>query len=247
MILRRLTKHVNDQNWFAVALDFFIVVVGILLAFQITNWSEARQDALIYEQARTRVIEEANANLAFAQNTIERLDDQLTQTLVIIRDFETCGADEAAEERFINTLQFLRFILGLEIRDDAIHQILSSDAFLDNISPEDRVSLSTYARRVAVIGKNSQFSDSFQLGRPPPQDNPIFKREVGENFDRGLADLVLTVSYEQACKDTALNQFLYDRLENGTYIVSLARGLARASRDVLIGLGEDVPDLEVAP
>ena len=42
MILRRVTKHVKDQNWFAVCLDFFIVVVGILLAFQITNWSEAR-------------------------------------------------------------------------------------------------------------------------------------------------------------------------------------------------------------
>ena len=44
MILRRLTKHVKDQNWFAVALDFFIVVVGILIAFQITNWNEARSD-----------------------------------------------------------------------------------------------------------------------------------------------------------------------------------------------------------
>jgi uncharacterized protein DUF6090 len=42
MRLRRITKHVKDQNWFAVALDFIIVVVGILLAFQITNWSEAR-------------------------------------------------------------------------------------------------------------------------------------------------------------------------------------------------------------
>ena len=44
MILRRITKHVKDQNWFAVGLDFIIVVVGILIAFQITNWSEARQD-----------------------------------------------------------------------------------------------------------------------------------------------------------------------------------------------------------
>ena len=43
MILRRITKHVKDQNWFAVGLDFFIVVLGILIAFQITNWSEARQ------------------------------------------------------------------------------------------------------------------------------------------------------------------------------------------------------------
>ena len=33
MLLRSLTKHVKDQNWFAVALDFFIVVIaGILVA-----------------------------------------------------------------------------------------------------------------------------------------------------------------------------------------------------------------------
>ena len=43
MLLRRITKHVKDQNWFAVALDFFIVVVGILIAFQITNWNDTRQ------------------------------------------------------------------------------------------------------------------------------------------------------------------------------------------------------------
>lgn len=42
MILRRITQHVKEQNWFAVGLDFFIVVAGILIAFQITNWSEAR-------------------------------------------------------------------------------------------------------------------------------------------------------------------------------------------------------------
>ena len=44
MLLRSITKHVKDQNWFAVALDFFIVVAGILIAFQITNWNDARAD-----------------------------------------------------------------------------------------------------------------------------------------------------------------------------------------------------------
>lgn len=44
MLLRSLTKHVKDQNWFAVGLDFFIVIAGILIAFQITNWNEARQE-----------------------------------------------------------------------------------------------------------------------------------------------------------------------------------------------------------
>ena len=50
MILRNITQHVKDQNWFAVLLDFIIVVVGILLAFQITNWSEARSDQALEKQ-----------------------------------------------------------------------------------------------------------------------------------------------------------------------------------------------------
>ena len=51
MILRRITEHVKDQNWFAVALDFFIVLAGILIAFQITNWNEAKSERT--ELART--------------------------------------------------------------------------------------------------------------------------------------------------------------------------------------------------
>jgi len=44
MIPRRIKEHVNAHNWFAVAIDFLIVVVGILLAFQVTEWAEARSD-----------------------------------------------------------------------------------------------------------------------------------------------------------------------------------------------------------
>ena len=29
MILRRVMKHVRDQNWFAVGVDFLIVVNGV--------------------------------------------------------------------------------------------------------------------------------------------------------------------------------------------------------------------------
>lgn len=44
MILRRITKHVKDQNWFAVGLDFFIVVIGVFIGLQVSNWNDARQD-----------------------------------------------------------------------------------------------------------------------------------------------------------------------------------------------------------
>lgn len=46
MILRSVTKHVQEQNWFAVFIDFFIVVVGVFIGIQVANWND--------EQAATR-------------------------------------------------------------------------------------------------------------------------------------------------------------------------------------------------
>jgi len=242
MILRSITMHVRDQNWFAVGIDFDIVVAGILIAFQITNWAAARQDNLIYEQARSRVIEEANTNQVLAQNAIRRVADQQNQALKILRNFETCSAEDGAEEHFMLTMQTLRFIVSLDVRSDAINHMLTSDAFLDNISPEDRATFSDYLRRIDNIADNSRFSDRFYGSRSPLQDDPIFQRTLDGDFSGALARIALTVSYEQACRDTNLNQFLFDRLENGAYINSLANSLAEASRELLTGLGESPPE-----
>jgi hypothetical protein len=44
MILRRVTKHVREQNWFAVGIDFLIVVVGVFIGIQVANWNEERSN-----------------------------------------------------------------------------------------------------------------------------------------------------------------------------------------------------------
>ena len=46
MILRSLTKHVKDQNWFAVWIDFVIVVIGVFIGIQVANWNEERAPAI---------------------------------------------------------------------------------------------------------------------------------------------------------------------------------------------------------
>jgi len=44
MILRRITQHVQDQNWTAIGIDFVIVVVGVFIGLQVSNWNAARTD-----------------------------------------------------------------------------------------------------------------------------------------------------------------------------------------------------------
>ncbi|NNE56507.1 MAG: hypothetical protein HKN36_00205 [Hellea sp.] len=63
MLLRRITKHVKDQNWFAVFLDFFIVVAGILIAFQINAWSDRQALHKAATSSLTMLLDDLNMDL----------------------------------------------------------------------------------------------------------------------------------------------------------------------------------------
>ena len=43
MILRRLTGHIRQENWFAIILETVVVVVGLFLAFQLDRWYESQR------------------------------------------------------------------------------------------------------------------------------------------------------------------------------------------------------------
>lgn len=59
MLLRRVTDHVKDQNWFAVTLDFIIVVVGVFVGLQAQEW---REDVASRERL-DRIVAALNADL----------------------------------------------------------------------------------------------------------------------------------------------------------------------------------------
>ncbi|QYJ06821.1 hypothetical protein [Qipengyuania flava] len=44
MFLGRIARHLREQNWFALAAEFVIVVVGVFLGLQAANWNEERQE-----------------------------------------------------------------------------------------------------------------------------------------------------------------------------------------------------------
>lgn len=67
MILRRLAEAIRTQSWFTVALEIFIVVVGIFIGLQADDWNQARIDRGL----ETRYLERLHADL---QTDIDRMD-----------------------------------------------------------------------------------------------------------------------------------------------------------------------------
>jgi hypothetical protein len=44
MLLRRIKTHIQNENWFAVFVDFVIVVVGVFIGIQVANWNDSLAD-----------------------------------------------------------------------------------------------------------------------------------------------------------------------------------------------------------
>jgi hypothetical protein len=44
MLLRRVMQHVREQDWTAIGIDLVIVVLGVFLGIQVSNWNAERAD-----------------------------------------------------------------------------------------------------------------------------------------------------------------------------------------------------------
>ena len=100
MILSRISHAVRTQNWFAVALEFVIVIAGVVIGFQVNAWNEQRQAVARAEVLTVRLIEDLRAErwrvdgvdvynaqvAANARRAVEALEGRRTvddETLVI--------------------------------------------------------------------------------------------------------------------------------------------------------------------
>src|SRR6056297_268678 len=86
MILRSVMKHVREQNWFAVGLDFFIVVVGVFIGIQVANWNAGRIDrsnervylSALVDDVR-KVLADIEVTIAVETTRISALDHLIRQ------------------------------------------------------------------------------------------------------------------------------------------------------------------------
>lgn len=57
-MVRRFREHVARQDWFAAAIDFAIVVIGVFLGIQVNNWNQIRVDQNQGAEYRQRLSDE---------------------------------------------------------------------------------------------------------------------------------------------------------------------------------------------
>lgn len=194
MILRRLTKHINDQNWFAVALDFFIVVIGVFIGIQVSNWNSSlqdRRDGRIYLQRIHADL--MNVEVFSARVRARRVDliDTLTQAASILFTGDEDSQQTEAECLALATSHYYN------IKVSALPSV-------DELMSSGRLSILNDAALTSALVKYQQdanelrasIEDSRSIGHDLPildplaiRSEPIFDRALGEMQGRYTCDV----------------------------------------------------------
>jgi hypothetical protein len=126
MILRRVIKHFREQEWTAIFLDFLIVVVGVFVGLQVSNWNEGR----LREQTAQTYIERLREDLAASKEDISQRVTYFHQTrtnaLQALRALDQ--PPETLGEQFLVDIYQASQMLQREYGRDTYNEILSVGA-----------------------------------------------------------------------------------------------------------------------
>jgi len=117
MLLRSITAHIKQQNWFAVWVDFLIVVVGVFVGLQAQEWSSARADRSAERAAIGRLIVEYQQNLEILDADKEKSQKAAaaTERLLEMIALESHPAvmDEDLAQTIMDCLKNAKFVPAL--------------------------------------------------------------------------------------------------------------------------------------
>jgi hypothetical protein len=110
MLLRRFTKHINDQNWFAVSLDLLIVVSGIFIGLQVDAWRGTQNERVLEREYLERLLSDMEVSIAahnysFDEERVGLEGLDLLSRSLLDRDFR-----EEDEQKIVDGMNYLGWV-----------------------------------------------------------------------------------------------------------------------------------------
>jgi len=99
MLMRRIREHVSSHNWFAVGIDLLIVVLGVFLGTQVSNWNAERLAHQAGDTYRARIVRDLENNQADLQSREAYFTQVRGFGLQVLGDLD--GTARVSDEQFL--------------------------------------------------------------------------------------------------------------------------------------------------
>lgn len=235
MLLRRITEHIKAQNWFAVTLDFLIVVFGVFIGFQVDNWNEARKEAAQENTYLVRLYNDMTATISRNERQIALMMQQGGRAGVVVNSLRKCNLQESDRIEFANGIYHLGKIFPVYLVKGTIEELVSTG----KIGTVQNNEITAQLDRVI-----EDYEEKFGIApavnaRITPQiiyiDSTI--AYVIESPHEGSLDINwknIDFNFEELCKDrrfyaavSAIRNYTYDVIAQNTEVLIGVRKLHR--------------------
>lgn len=150
MLLRRITEHIKSQNWFAVLLDFLIVVIGVFMGIQVNNWNNERvvraEEAFFLQ----RMIDDFHASIDASEYEASVTERQAKQATIVLNSLDACRVKVANRADFAQGIYTLGKFDSIQYVRTAFDELKSTGKIGVISNVELRNAISELEREVQV-------------------------------------------------------------------------------------------------
>ena len=242
MILRRLTKHVRDQNWFAVGLDFVIVVIGVFVGMQVSNWNDAHQTQSERQLVETRLLSDF---VLMHEDVVRAAEghEAVLESLHTLRHAIERGEALPEEDSAIKHALGRGFSYQSSIHRSGTFLELLSSGRMDLISNEAlRVELLRYDTRAQrVLFNLNQIRNYMHSNMPNLNAYKVSAPLTRDERGRIVLSPVRSYDIQGMAVDVDFRDALDLMIENQTWVQTNVTGQVDALEDVLTVLQDVAP------
>ncbi len=140
MLARRIREHIGTHNWFAVSIDLVIVVLGVFLGTQVSNWNAERLAHEAGDTYRARIVQDLETNRDDMQARTAYYEQVRAFGLQVLADLE--GAQRLSDEAFLIAAYQATQIYPRPMNRATYDEVLASGAIntLGSAETRDRIS-----------------------------------------------------------------------------------------------------------
>ena len=164
MIIKRVSDALRRQDWAMVAIEFALVVVGVLLAFQIDEYGNRRQAATAREAATARLLREAEESVAYLRQAADAHETQVADLTFALLRVQAGRWEPGDEARMTRGLARVDIALPLAPPSSVYDDLVASGIFGSIGNAELRSLVAKYRSTLAFYAEVQE-----NLGRDDPR------------------------------------------------------------------------------
>ncbi|MEO0694615.1 MAG: hypothetical protein AAFY84_00820 [Pseudomonadota bacterium] len=236
MILRRITEHVKAQNWTAVALDFVIVVVGVFIGIQVSNWNATEDQKQRQQVALADLFTESQAIIAIIEGEVSREANNIARARPVVAAISAQDREGLTSEQIVSALANARQFRAIST-PRVVYDSLTSAGVLNGISETPAIRA---VSRFYSTGENVQnATELFQyfIIEEFPKFGEYAGVEVAYN-DRGSFLRQYTVDVDTFINNEAAREDAVHLLRNMVAFQSIRLNYLQSAVDMCVSLGE---------